>query len=321
MIIVTGGFGMIGSNLIAYLNKHNYDDILVVDDLSNGRKSLNLNNSRISDYLDKADFLQLLENKTLFADCTTMFHLGACSSTTEWDGKYMMKNNYEYSKTLLNWCQDSHVQFIYASSASVYGLGHNGFIENDQCEQPINMYAFSKYLFDRYVRLHAHEFSSQVVGLRYFNVYGPNEAHKTSMASTPYHFNNQILETGTVNVFEGCDGYANGEQRRDFVYVEDCAKVNKWFMDNNDKSGIFNVGTGQSETFNTVASLIVDWHASRGNKGQINYIQFPAHLKGAYQSFTQANISKLKELGYTDNFYTIQEGINEYMCWLNKDNI
>jgi len=250
MIIVTGGAGLIGSNLIEQLNQRGQTDILVVDQLKKGQKMHNLADLHFRDYLDRDDFMQRLQAGVSWGEITTVFHLGACSATTEWDGQFMMRNNFEYSKTLLHWCQSVGASYIYASSASVYGLGKQGFVERRECERPINMYAFSKFQFDQYVRSLQDRLTHQVVGLRYFNVYGPREAHKGSMSSTAFHFNRQVLSDGACRLFEGTDGYAHGEQQRDFVYVGDCAQVNLWFMDHPEHRGIFNLGTGRAQTFN-----------------------------------------------------------------------
>ncbi|MEQ6343060.1 MAG: ADP-glyceromanno-heptose 6-epimerase [Gammaproteobacteria bacterium] len=312
MIIVTGGAGFIGSNLVRALNARGRSDVLVVDNLSNGVKFKNLADCEIMDYLDKEDFLaKVATGHELAAPVEAVFHLGACSSTTEWDGRYMMRNNYEYSKALLHYCLDRRFPFVYASSASVYG-GGLVFREERQHEAPLNVYGYSKFLFDQYVRLLPRP-ASQVVGLRYFNVYGPREQHKGSMASVAYHFNNQLLAEGRIKLFEGCDGYGNGEQRRDFVYVEDVCAAKLWFLDHPDYSGIFNLGTGRSQTFNDVARAVVSWHG----RGEIEYIPFPEKLRGCYQSFTEADIGALRAAGYDGSFKTVDEGVREYLQWLN----
>jgi ADP-L-glycero-D-manno-heptose 6-epimerase len=308
MIIVTGGAGFIGSNIVKSLNQRGIKDILVVDDLTDGTKFVNLAQCQIMDYLDKADFLARVQKRDSFGqDIEAVFHEGACSTTTEWNGQYMMQNNYEYSKTLLHYCLDRGVSFLYASSAAVYGDGKI-FKEELSFENPLNVYGYSKFLFDQYVR-RLQNISSQVVGFRYFNVYGSNEQHKGSMASVAYHLDQQLPKAGFVKVFEGCDGYGNGEQRRDFVYIDDVVAVNLWFMDNPKKSGIFNVGTGNSQSFNDVAKAVVAWH----NKGHIEYIPFPDHLKGRYQSFTQADISLLRSAGFEKPFATVEQGVKAYL--------
>lgn len=317
MIIVTGGAGFIGSNLVKALNERGRDDILVVDDLTDGTKFRNIADLEIADYLDKDEFLdRVLMGEDFGAEA--ILHEGACSDTTEWDGQYMMEINYEYSKALLHYCLEKGVQYLYASSASVYG-GGSVFVESRENEQPLNMYGYSKFLFDQYVRRLLPTAKSQVVGFRYFNVYGPREQHKGTMASVAYHFNNQVKETGKLKLFEGSDGYANGEQRRDFIYVGDVCDVNLWFMDNADKSGIFNLGTGRSQAFNDVANAVIDYHEAKGSgKGEIEYIPFPEHLKGRYQSFTEADMDALRSAGYSQPFATVEEGVRKYMEWLNQ---
>ena len=313
MIIVTGGAGLVGSNIIASLNSRGISDILVVDNMKNGRKMVNLSDLNFVDYIDRDDFLIRVRENRYFGKIDAVFHEGACSATTEWDGKFIMRNNFEYSKELLHWAQENKAQFLYASSASVYGMGKKGFSEARECENPINMYAFSKFQFDQYVRSLQGKLLYQVVGLRYFNVYGPRESHKGAMSSTPLHFNTQIIDNGIARLFSGIDGISNGHQQRDFVFVEDCAAVNLWFFDNPNINGIFNLGTGTARTFNDIASAVIAWHG----RGEIEYIPFPEHLKGSYQSFTQANISKLRNAGYDNPFHTIEEGIFKYMNWLN----
>lgn len=314
MIIVTGGAGFIGSNLIMGLNAHGYDEILVVDNLTDGVKYKNLVDCQIADYMDKTTFLQRVQEGAFHADAIkAIFHQGACSTTTEWNGKYMMDNNYEYSKVLFHYCQNHEIPFIYASSAAVYGSDLT-FKENLVYEGPLNVYGYSKFQFDQYLRRHWHKLTSQVVGLRYFNVYGPREAHKGSMASVAFHLNNQIKQSDELRLFEGCDGYGNGEQRRDFVYVGDVVDVNLWFLDNPDVSGIYNCGTGRSQTFNDVANAVIKYH----HRGHIQYIPFPEHLKGCYQSFTEANLDNLRSAGCQHQFKTVEKGVQLYMEWLNR---
>ena len=314
MIIVTGGAGFIGSNLVLGLNQRGYDDILVVDDLTRGIKYKNLVTCRIADYLDKKDFIEKIQQdffETKKIDA--IFHLGACSTTTEWDGRYMMENNYEYTKILFHYCQTHKIPLIYASSAAVYGSDDN-FKEQLEYEGPLNVYGYSKFQFDQYLRQFQSKLTSQVVGLRYFNVYGPHEEHKGSMASVAYHLNNQLLDSDIVRLFEGCDGYGHGEQRRDFVYVGDVVDINLWFLDNPQVSGIYNTGTGRSQTFNDVANAVLNYH----KKGKLEYIPFPEHLKGCYQSYTEANLDKLRASGCNHPFKSVEQGVDLYMEWLNK---
>ena len=314
MIIVTGGAGFIGSNIVKTLNERGVSDILVVDNLKNGVKFKNIADCEIADYMDKEDFIARVREGQSFADrIEAVFHEGACSSTTEWDGKFIMRNNYAYSKSLLHYCLERGIAYLYASSASVYG-GGSVFSEQREHEEPLNMYGYSKFLFDQYVRRILPAAKSQIVGFRYFNVYGPREQHKGSMSSVAFHANTQVEESGVVKLFEGCDGYGDGEQRRDFVYVGDTVDVNLWFMEHPDKSGIFNLGTGRSQPFKDVANAVIDWHG----KGRIEYIPFPEHLKGRYQSFTEADITALREAGYEAPFKTVEEGVKLYMDWLHR---
>ena len=320
MIIVTGGAGFIGSNIVKALNDRGIADVIVVDNLKNGRKMLNLADLDIADYMSRESFITAIKNDENFGGhVSAIFHEGACSATIEWDGVFIMENNYEYSKALLHWCERHRAQYIYASSASVYGAG-SVFKEERQNEHPINMYAFSKFQFDQYVRRFISKSKNkdnhQIVGLRYFNVYGPREQHKSTMSSTAFHFHNQISETGVAKLFSGTDGYGDGEQRRDFVYIDDIIEVNLWFLDNANQSGIFNIGTGRSRSFNAMANAVVKWHG----KGELSYIPFPQHLKGAYQSFTEADITALREAGFDKNFRDVEEGVKSYLDWLASRN-
>ncbi|MGB5489389.1 MAG: ADP-glyceromanno-heptose 6-epimerase [Woeseiaceae bacterium] len=309
MHIVTGGAGFIGSNLVRALADRGYDDVIVVDDLEDGHKFVNIADLPIADYLDKDEFLNRLQTDRAFgAGIKGLFHQGACSETTEWNGRYMMENNYEYSKRLLHHCLNNATPFIYASSAAVYG-GSKSFVEDPVFENPLNVYGYSKLQFDRYVRRVAAEPDSQVVGLRYFNVYGPREQHKAAMASVAFHFNNQILDDGEARLFSGTDGYGDGEQLRDFVYVDDVCDVNLWFLKNPGVSGIFNTGTGRAQSFNDIANAVINWHG----KGKIRYIPFPDHLKGAYQSHTQADLTELRASGCDVEFRPVESGVKDYL--------
>jgi ADP-L-glycero-D-manno-heptose 6-epimerase len=320
MIIVTGGAGFIGSNIVQGLNARGISDILVIDDLTDGHKCVNLADANIRDYLDKDDFLARLEKgESLGGPVEAVFHQGACSSTTEWDGRFMMKVNFEYSKALFAWCSARKTPFIYASSASVYGMGPT-FREAREFERPLNMYAYSKLLFDCYLRARWSGIGSQVAGLRYFNVYGPREQHKGSMASVAFHFNNQLHDSGRLRLFEGSDGYGPGEQRRDFIYVDDVVAINLWLLDHPNVSGIFNVGTGRAQSFNDVARAAIDWHRRDDSTlGGIDYIPFPDHLKGRYQSFTEADLSALRAAGCEHTFVDVATGVAHYLDWLHRD--
>ncbi|WP_295687301.1 ADP-glyceromanno-heptose 6-epimerase [uncultured Nevskia sp.] len=310
MIVVTGAAGFIGSNIVLGLNARSRSDIIAVDELSDGTKFRNLADGEIADYLDKDEFLARVESGDL-PKIHAIFHQGACSATTEWNGKYMMDVNYHYSKRLLHYCQVHRVPYFYASSASVYGMGTHGFREERDCEKPLNVYAYSKFLFDQYVRRQS--LTSQVIGLRYFNVYGPREQHKGGMASTAFHFNNQIAKDGACRLFEGSDGYDNGGQRRDFIHVDDVVAMNLWFWDHPEHSGIYNCGTGRAQPFNDIANSVIAWHG----KGRIDYVPFPDNLRGRYQSFTEASHDRLRSIGYDRPFLTVEEGVKRYLDWLN----
>lgn len=308
MYIVTGGAGFIGSNIVKALNQRGINDIIVVDDLTDGTKFTNIVDCTIKDYLDKDVFITKMNDTKFVNQIKIIFHQGACSATTEWNGRYMMENNYEYSKKLFHSSIDAQIPFIYASSAAVYGLTDT-FQEDPQYESPLNVYGYSKLQFDRYVRPYLSNIKNQVVGLRYFNVFGPREYHKGSMASVIYHFYKQLRANGVMKLFEGIDSYGHGEQQRDFVYVDDIVKVVLWFADNNQVSGIFNVGTGQCRSFNDVAKSVLDYHGS----GKIEYIPFPEHLKGHYQSYTQADISLLRKSGYQEQFTSLESAVKDYL--------
>ena len=326
-IVVTGAAGFIGSNIVKALNARGETDILAVDNLSKGDKFVNLVGCEISDYLDKQDFISLIGSGDFDGEISAILHQGACSDTMNHDGKYMMENNYQYTLELFEFCQAEEVPFLYASSAATYGKGTT-FKEDRQYEDPLNVYGYSKFLFDQILRRRMAEgLTAQVVGFRYFNVYGPQEQHKGRMASVAFQNFNQYRETGKVKLFGGYDGYADGTQSRDFVSVEDVVKVNLYFLDNPDKSGIFNLGSGRAQPFNDVAVATVN--ACRRHEGKpalslaelveqgiLEYIDFPDALKGKYQSFTQADIGKLRAAGYSEPMLTVEQGVDRYVDWL-----
>jgi len=324
--IVTGAAGFIGANLIKALNERGVDDIIAVDNLTQADKFVNLADCQIADYLDKQEFLGALEDGQFDDAVDAVLHQGACSDTMERDGRYMMANNFRYSTALLNFCAEQELPLLYASSASVYG-GGSVFREDRQFEAPLNVYGYSKFLFDQVVRRRLPEMSSQLVGLRYFNVYGPGEQHKGRMASVAYHFFNQFQGEGRVKLFAGSGGYADGEQRRDFVSIADVVKVNLFYLDHPDLSGIFNLGSGRAQSFNDVAVATVNaCRAARGEPalsladmrrlGIIEYIAFPPELQGKYQSYTEADLAHLRRSGYKGEFATVEQGVADYVARL-----
>jgi ADP-L-glycero-D-manno-heptose 6-epimerase len=326
--VVTGAAGFIGSNIVKALNERGETNIIAVDHLKNADKFKNLTDCEIADFLDKEDFLSKLNSGSFDGILNGVLHQGACSDTMESDGCYMMENNYRYSLDVLEHCQNEEIPFLYASSASVYGMGPV-FKESRDHESPLNVYAYSKFLFDQVIRRRWHERSGQIVGLRYFNVYGQREQHKGRMASVAFHFFNQFRAEGHVKLFEGCDGYGNGGQLRDFVSIEDVVKVNMFFLENPDKSGIFNLGTGKAQSFNDVAVATIN--ALRATTGEaaltveqmdhqqlLRYIPFPEQLKGKYQSYTQADVRGLRATGYTESFLTVEQGTSRYVNHLLK---
>jgi ADP-L-glycero-D-manno-heptose 6-epimerase len=318
MIIVTGGAGFIGSNLIQQLNQIGERDILLVDNFApapnlSGPKFLNLWGAQYSDYMDKREFRDALaagefDNVNIRA----ILHQGACSNTLEDDGRYMMDNNFTYSKELLHFAVEQGIPLIYASTAATYGLSEK-FSETPENERPLNIYGYSKLVFDNYLRRLMPEINSTVVGLRYFNVYGPREQHKGRMASVIHHFTKQLKDTGTIRMFEGSGGYGDGEQRRDFVFVKDLAKINLFFsglLPESPKTpvqAVVNAGTGEARTFKAVAEALMAVHGP----GKIEYIPFPGDLKNRYQHFTEADIAGLRAAGYTSPFTSLEEGVRQ----------
>jgi ADP-L-glycero-D-manno-heptose 6-epimerase len=322
MIIVTGAAGFIGSNIVRGLNRRGITNILAVDDLTDGDKFVNLVGAQIADYMHKDDFRRRVLDRSL-TGVRAVFHQGACSDTTERDGRFMMDNNYRVTLELFEYCQSNKVSFLYASSAAVYGAGPV-YVESLENERPLNVYGYSKFLFDQVVRARTPTLTAQVVGLRYFNVYGPLEQHKGRMASVAFHNMNQFLAEGYVRLFGGWDGYADGGQMRDFISVHDVVDVNLHFLDHPETSGIFNCGTGRAQPFNDVAAAVVN--AMRGTQGKtalslddlvkqglLRYDNFPDDLKGRYQSYTQADVTALRQAGFTAPMRDVESGVSEYV--------
>ena len=323
MIIVTGAAGFIGSNLVHALNRRGERDIVAVDNLGRADKFHNLVDCEIADYLDKQELLARLPR---LGPVRAIFHQGACSDTMESDGRYMMENNFRYSQALLDFAAERRIPFVYASSAAVYG-GSRQFVEDREFERPLNVYGYSKFLFDQVVRRRMPTMRSQVVGLRYFNVYGPRESHKGRMASVAYHTFNQFRAQGKVQLFGAWDGWEAGGQSRDFIHVDDVVAVNLHFFDNPGSSGIFNLGTGRAQPFNDVAATVVNTLRRLSGEpalplpelvgqGLLEYVPFPDALKGKYQSFTQAGMERLRAVGYGAPFLTVQQGVERYVEWL-----
>ena len=309
MFIVTGGAGFIGSNLVKALNARGADDILVVDDLADGHKFENLAAAKIADYLDRHDFRERVRAGTDFGPVEAVFHQGACTDTTEWDGQYMLDTNFEAAKEIFAWCQGRAVPLVYASSAAVYGAASR-FSEADDDLRPLNVYGWSKLLFDRWVARRRGDLTARVVGFRYFNVYGPGEAHKRRMASVIHHFDRQLAETGKVRLFGASHGRGDGEHRRDFVFVGDIARANLWAYESGIADGLFNLGTGESRSFNDVARAVIACHGH----GTIDYIAMPDDLVAAYQAHTEADLSRLRAAGYAEDFTALEDGVRQTLA-------
>ena len=302
MIVLTGGAGFIGSNLLNALNAKGVTDILVVD--RKGDNFRNLGDLRFSDFIEPLEFARAIERKSFSKNVDAIFHQGACADTTCADGRYMIENNFAFSKLILEFALASKIPLVYASSAAVYGASRT-FAPSRENERPLNLYGLSKLAFDNHVRIVASKSESTVAGLRYFNVYGSRELHKGKMASMVYQLYRQLKKSGRARLFEGTDGYGDGEQRRDFVFVDDVARVNLALAEGPVCRGIFNVGTGQARTFNDVARTI----AAKLGAGEIEYVPLPESLAGRYQSFTQADLSTLRGVGYSDHFAALEDGI------------
>jgi ADP-L-glycero-D-manno-heptose 6-epimerase len=332
-VVVTGAAGFIGSNIIRGLNQRGLTDIIAVDDMTQGDKFRNLADLQIADYIDADVFYDDFAAGAL-GQVEAVFHEGACSDTMELNGKYMMQNNFATSVQLYQACQKRGARLLYASSAATYG-GSDTFREDPAFERPLNVYGYSKLLFDQRMRRECGlEFqrafagkTMQVVGFRYFNVYGPREQHKGRMASVAFHQFNQFRAEGKVKLFGDYGGYAAGSQMRDFVFIDDVVAVNLWFFDHPGISGIYNLGTGRAQPFNDVATSVVNTLRQRNgesalsreamvSQGLLEYVAFPDALRGKYQCYTQADLSALRATGCQHEFADVQTGVASYVAWL-----
>ncbi|MFH1370104.1 MAG: ADP-glyceromanno-heptose 6-epimerase [Planctomycetota bacterium] len=312
MIIVTGGAGFIGSALVAELNKRGVDDILVVDRLACDQRWKNLVNLRFADYIDKDDFLDMVAEDVLPFSVEAVFHLGACSSTTETDVSFLMENNYEYTKQLAQWAADENIRFIYTSSAATYGDGSQGFSDDEaklETLKPLNPYGYSKQIFDLWAKRNG--LFKKIVGLKYFNVFGPNEYHKGEMRSFALKAFEQINATGKVRLFKSHrPDYKDGEQKRDFLYVKDAVDMTLFFLDNPKTAGIYNLGAGTARTWNDLAKAVF---AAMGRAPNIEYIDMPDSVRNQYQYFTEADISKLRTAGYKASITSLEDAVKDYV--------
>ena len=313
MIVVTGGAGFIGSNLVHALNARGCDDIVLVEDMTDGRKCANLADARIADYFDRDDWYALVRgNGGRDLGIRAVYHLGACADTTAWDGRRMMADNYASSRALFEYCTGNGIPLVYASSAAVYG-GADAFSEDPVNERPLNVYAWSKLVFDQFVRKRLAGVESLVAGVRYFNVYGPREQHKGRMASVAWHLWQQHRADGHVRLFGASHGVGPGEQRRDFVHVDDAVAVTLWLGEQDRAaSGIYNCGSGRAEPFNAIARAILDFYG----RGTLDYVDFPADLLAAYQPYTCADLTRLRAAGCALPMRDVAAGVREYLRWL-----
>lgn len=319
MIIVTGGAGFIGSAFLRTLNEHGRYDLAVVDNLGKSEKWKNLANKKILEYYNKAEFLELIRNNRINYQVDALIHLGACSSTIESDADYMMRNNYQYSRVMCEWALSKGIRFIYASSAATYGDGSFGFSDSEESSlslKPLNIYALSKQLFDIWLIKTGN--IQRATGIKFFNVYGPNEYHKGEMSSVIYKAFKQINQHGNISLFKSHNPvFQDGEQKRDFVYVKDCCEILYWLLNNQNVHGIFNLGTGQARSFNDLARAVF---RALGILENINYIDMPEAIRDKYQSFTQAEMKKLKNFGCDLKFHSLEDGVSDYVRnYLQKD--
>lgn len=309
-VIVTGGAGFIGSCIVRTLNDMGIEDITIVDHICETDKWMNMRNKKYTEYINRDEFLEKLPEYA--GKVTHIIHMGACSATTERDFDFLYKNNYEYTKTLWKFCTENQISFIYASSAATYGDGKERFDDKEDIKRlrPLNGYGYSKQLFDLWAEKQTIA-PKQHVGFKFFNVYGPNEYFKGSMASVIFHSFNKINETGEMGLFKSYkEGYEDGGQLRDFVYVKDICKVVKFMIEHEEVSGLFNLGTGQARSFYDLAASTFK---AMGLEPNIKYIEMPESLRAKYQYYTQANMEKLRSVGYADDFYSLEDGAKDYV--------
>ena len=312
MIIITGGAGFIGSAFVWKLNSEGIEDILIVDELGSSDKWKNISSRKFTDYIHKDEFINKLDDSNRYFNAKTIIHMGACSSTTERDADYMMRNNYRYTKILAEWSLVNDIHFIYASSAATYGDGSNSFSDDDATTaklQPLNIYGYSKHLIDIWAL--RNKIMDKITGLKFFNVFGPNEYHKDDMVSAAFRAYHQITETGKVSLFKSyLKEYKDGEQLRDFVYVKDCVDVMWWLMNNKSVKGIFNVGTGKARSWNDLAGAVF---SAMGRRQSVDYIDMPESLRDRYQYFTQARMEKLKGCSCPVKFHSLEDAVKDYV--------
>jgi ADP-L-glycero-D-manno-heptose 6-epimerase len=316
MIIITGAAGLIGSAVLAKLNAEKENDILVVDELEDSIKWLNLRNKSYTEYIHKLDFIEQIRDGALTYyssnDIKAIIHMGACSATTEDNMDYLYENNFKYTRDLARFALENNIRFIYASSAATYGAGEHGY--NDDCNEleklmPLNRYGYSKHIFDLWAK--KNNVLSDIIGLKFFNVYGPNEYHKASMTSVPLNSFNQINKTGNVCLFKSYKAdYKDGEQKRDFIYVKDCAEVIWWLINNKNVNGLYNLGSGLARTWNDLAKAVFQ---AMNLETKITYIDMPDNLINQYQYFTEANMQKFKDTKCPVKFHSLEEGIGNYV--------
>ncbi len=312
MIVVTGGGGFIGSAIIWKLNEKGFEKILVVDVLKKTNTYKNLVNLQFSDYLDKVSFVEKIEEEAFNEKIDGIIHMGACSDTTERDKDYLMRNNYEYTKRLAVWAMERNKRFVYASSGATYGDGKQGFSDDHtllNSLKPLNMYGDSKHLFDLWALRNG--YLKSIAGLKYFNVFGPNEYHKGNMRSMVHKAFCEITSTGKVKLFKfNSHDYKDGEQVRDFIYVKDAVRMTLFVYDNPDVNGIINIGTGIARSFNDLVSAVFQ---SMNRELNIEYVEMPDYLKSQYQNFTQADITKIIKFGYKEKISSLEEVISDYV--------